>query len=1441
MDREIDENSLKIPGIRRTHSRSFDISPSYLKDKNIFSDVEFSILFDSGILEKNEKNEEKSLQNYFPSHPQLTPSTTTSSISSNNSDSITLSSDLVTSSLPSELDSNSTKSVNSQPEDTSSLTQNMIPLRRQRANSDVSSYKSSFPPLKYPRQFASNVVNFNSQTNAQNQNSSTPNPHTTSTSSSTSATSTSTSTSSNNIDESISHYHNRLWPGKAIRAFTRAITSCSFSFPYIKPFTPLLFPKNGGLIAPWEGQELPKINYFFTSPSSHSSTFFIHVVEETRSAINTNLVYDKKLSRYYKQFLQQEKEYEKEREKEKEKNNNGDIQTQLENFTKSSPSFDFFKQFPNHPSISSTSSNSKYDKFGWLSCEVIDIVSKSEPQPVPQVKKVKNNAVGGEVLRGSVWVVTLAVHHPNLFITNSTKPEVNFRQSEDPENLSNAILNPHEGSEQANQIPISGGDLMLLNSDSWSSNLLGIIQPWDPEYDSKLSGPKAKVLNITPNFKSKDIKFINLLVCVTNNSSPLNANHPLSWIKENLFPIGTNLSMVKLGNVMTYIRECQSLMSLRMAKPAIKEAIYLTIPQNQSGNINQSSNTKDSKELNNNSAAFQIPQDTTAFYIENAAKRERIYSLGDDGAVPPQLTEFVSKLKSETNLSSYKTQEVPLTDSQPENSPYSYINYGSNASPVPSSPSLLPSQRYSALPPNVPRALWNVLQKEFNDSQLDAIRMVCSCGEKNSLPSSSTSETNSPKSSAICLLQGPPGTGKTNTILGIISALLAGGLRAKIGKSRVIPGISFRSHHNEHSKQESNTQDNSESFYSDNESEPQQGRSRNNSISSVDGKNIIIPSSLTVPQTPSQTPGQTPGHSRSNSISLFSNSNLNVSENLRMPRRTDRPRILLCAPSNTAIDELVFRILTKGVYDDTGNVHPNDLVVVRINANTGVSNSPLNLPPNANIKVNLQDAINNMGKKRDDYLEALNLSEDDPFYRFIIEQVSLEKLVETRRNSKQTTNSSGTQSQMKYNDARNSILARADIICCTLSTASSPSLIELLYKNQNITIDAVIIDEAGQAVEPSALIPFKFNPQLTVLIGDHCQLTPTVFSYQCKEANYDQSLFTRLFKNNFIYTSNQPFTLNPIPYFPCTMLQYQYRMHPLISEFPISRYYENKLFNASCVSSELSHKTFFHSHYSKYFLPLLFYNVSFGTEKVNNEKNKMVLLNETGKKSGSNTLSSLYNVEEAKFVLFLYESLLFSYFEDDIYENDHEKYRKNYKVGIIAPYRSQRDLLVNLFQNRIPLLIEEVKKKYLKLYNKYIGEDIFVPNIDIEISTVDGFQGREKDIIIFTCVRANTQESTDPDSQGSMYSNSNIGFLKEWQRLNVALTRAKYGLWIVGNSETLRKNKEWSSLINHCESKQCLVSVSSDSISQYNYLYPDTNNTNPPPAASIPSTSTAST
>jgi helicase MOV-10 len=102
-------------------------------------------------------------------------------------------------------------------------------------------------------------------------------------------------------------------------------------------------------------------------------------------------------------------------------------------------------------------------------------------------------------------------------------------------------------------------------------------------------------------------------------------------------------------------------------------------------------------------------------------------------------------------------------------------------------------------------------------------------------------------------------------------------------------------------------------------------------------------------------------------------------------------------------------------------------------------------------------------------------------------------------------------------------------------------------------------------------------------------------------------------------------------------------------------------------------------------------------------------------------------------------------------------------IGIICPYRGQRDLIMEKYQRAHP---------------------------EIEIGTVDAFQGREKKIIIMSLVRSQTRH---------------VGFLKNEKRLNVSLTRAKALLIIIGNAATLQKCSIWNKFITYCYENKAVV------------------------------------
>lgn len=258
-----------------------------------------------------------------------------------------------------------------------------------------------------------------------------------------------------------------------------------------------------------------------------------------------------------------------------------------------------------------------------------------------------------------------------------------------------------------------------------------------------------------------------------------------------------------------------------------------------------------------------------------------------------------------------------------------------------------------------------------------------------------------------------------------------------------------------------------------------------------------------------------------------------------------------------------------------------------------------------------------------------------------------------------------------------------------------------LFKDKNLRpIDALIIDEAGQAIEAETLIALQTNPQKCLLVGDTKQLSATVISEFSRKLKFDRSLLWRLMED---CQQNYSF------------LDEQYRMNPEISAWPSQKYYEKKLKNGPNTLKS-SHTLEVLKNAPPFFGPYAFIDVA-GRE-------------ERGKSF------SLFNAAESDAVVSIVHYL------DKQYQVNIVK-----QVGIITFYKAQE---------------ENISKKLSPRY----------PNINVK--TVDGFQGGENDIIIISFVRANVREK--------------IGFLSDFRRLNVALTRAKYALLMVGDRKTLESS-----------------------------------------------------
>jgi len=195
-------------------------------------------------------------------------------------------------------------------------------------------------------------------------------------------------------------------------------------------------------------------------------------------------------------------------------------------------------------------------------------------------------------------------------------------------------------------------------------------------------------------------------------------------------------------------------------------------------------------------------------------------------------------------------------------------------------------------------------------------------------------------------------------------------------------------------------------------------------------------------------------------------------------------------------------------------------------------------------------------------------------------------------------------------------------------------------------------------------------------------------------------------------------------------------MHPEISIFPSKEFYEGALQDAG----GLSKKRPWHSYTC--FGPFCFFDVD-GVE---------------AQPPGS---GSWVNQDEVEFITLLYHQLAMRYPE----------LKSSSEVAVISPYRQQMKLLKDNFRLTFGDQSKEV----------------------IDVNTVDGFQGREREVVIFTCVRCNKEQK--------------IGFVSDFRRMNVAITRARSAVLVVGSASTLQKDEHWNNLVESAKERKSYFKV----------------------------------
>ena len=341
-------------------------------------------------------------------------------------------------------------------------------------------------------------------------------------------------------------------------------------------------------------------------------------------------------------------------------------------------------------------------------------------------------------------------------------------------------------------------------------------------------------------------------------------------------------------------------------------------------------------------------------------------------------------------------------------------------------------------------------------------------------------------------------------------------------------------------------------------------------------------------------------------------------------------------------------------------------------------------------------------------------------------------------------------------------------------------------RSRHTSFETVILDEASQITEPHTVYVLSFSHNRVILVGDPMQLPPTVLSLEALRHGFGISLMERMLRSGY----------------PSFFLPEQYRMHPTLSHFPNHMFYQNQLQNGTC---EKERKTLLSQYTGR---RVRFYNIE-GIEL----KKK----------------TSFVNAEEAVAIVNFLETFA-AYISKPLQtsptRNLNPAQPRRLTVGIITPYAAQQvqvhtslsakgihaSLGSQLMPNRnsTPTNPPEQGKEGRGVSISDTIHQVFEP---IEVNTVDGFQGREKDVILISCVRSSPcylnhrrfrreRRGCPGEVHGSpawiFHEKDLLTFLDDKKRANVALTRAREMVCVFGNEATLRSRCAiWSSFIEY--------------------------------------------
>ncbi|KAI0375984.1 hypothetical protein BV20DRAFT_31266 [Pilatotrama ljubarskyi] len=328
-------------------------------------------------------------------------------------------------------------------------------------------------------------------------------------------------------------------------------------------------------------------------------------------------------------------------------------------------------------------------------------------------------------------------------------------------------------------------------------------------------------------------------------------------------------------------------------------------------------------------------------------------------------------------------------------------------------------------------------------------------------------------------------------------------------------------------------------------------------------------------------------------------------------------------------------------------------------------------------------------------------------------------------------------------ESRRRLLSQNDLIACT--TTGAASLTSLL---ESVGPQVLLVEEAGQVLEAHILTSLVPSVRHLICIGDPQQLRPTLATYALSMDSergrqmfkFDRSLMERLADSGF----------------PMSQINVQRRMRPTISHF---------------IRTVLYPKLEDHEVVSLY-------------PPVQGMQKDVFFYNHLNKEGGSEDSVSKFNMFEVEMI----RDLVVYFLRQGTYSGAGD-------IAVLCAYLGQlQKVRAALRDLKIAVSVDERDAEELArqgLEEQVEFEEVLVAK-HVRLGTVDIFQGQEAKIVIVSLVRNSGQFDT---------GSASIGFLKSSNRINVALSRAKHGLYVLGNAANLRKNPTWSVILDEMEAR----------------------------------------